>query len=300
MDLSKACSLLGTSPSEDLDTAKKKYKKLASKLHPDVNKDPNAEANFKELNQAWEIFEASKTTPETFNPFSFFQTQRIHLPKPIRLSTNLSFQESVLGCIKEFVYQRNTPCTTCHGYGKVHIPNKCKKCNGQGTISERYHNMQRTTTCNECYARDTTKPCTNCSGRSTAISSDPIQVNIPAGAVTGNTLKLQGMGNVENSPIGLHASDVFIDITVEPHPSLTFEPPNVLYFLPLSFKEAIQGTTKIVPTIDGEQTVTIPPLSKHNEVIFLDHLGMKRESPQKVIFNVSYPDNLTQLVQDYL
>ena len=37
------------------DEIKKAYRKLARKYHPDVNKDPNAEEKFKELNAAYEV-----------------------------------------------------------------------------------------------------------------------------------------------------------------------------------------------------------------------------------------------------
>jgi len=46
---------LGVSPDATADEIKKAYRKLARKYHPDVNKSPEAEEKFKEINAAYEI-----------------------------------------------------------------------------------------------------------------------------------------------------------------------------------------------------------------------------------------------------
>ena len=47
--------VLGVNRNDDQDTLQKAFYKLARKYHPDVNKDPGAEAKFKELNEAYEV-----------------------------------------------------------------------------------------------------------------------------------------------------------------------------------------------------------------------------------------------------
>ena len=47
--------VLGVNRNDDQDTLQKAFRKLARKYHPDVNKDPGAEAKFKELNEAYEV-----------------------------------------------------------------------------------------------------------------------------------------------------------------------------------------------------------------------------------------------------
>ena len=46
---------LGVSRTASADEIKKAYRKLAQKLHPDVNKDPSAESRFKQVNEAYEV-----------------------------------------------------------------------------------------------------------------------------------------------------------------------------------------------------------------------------------------------------
>src|SRR5687767_11013450 len=47
--------VLGVERSADKETLKKTFRKLAQKYHPDVNKSPEAEPLFKEINEAYQV-----------------------------------------------------------------------------------------------------------------------------------------------------------------------------------------------------------------------------------------------------
>src|ERR1700689_2849489 len=47
--------ILGLTRAADADEVKRAYRKLARKFHPDVSKEPNAEAKFKEVQEAYEV-----------------------------------------------------------------------------------------------------------------------------------------------------------------------------------------------------------------------------------------------------
>ena len=47
--------VLGVPRGADADAIKKAFRKLARKYHPDVSKSPEAEARFKEANEAYEV-----------------------------------------------------------------------------------------------------------------------------------------------------------------------------------------------------------------------------------------------------
>lgn len=53
--------ILGVSRSADADELKRAYRRLARKFHPDVNKEPEAEDRFKEINRAYEVLSDSET-----------------------------------------------------------------------------------------------------------------------------------------------------------------------------------------------------------------------------------------------
>ncbi len=62
--------VLGVSKSASDDEIKKAYRSLAKKYHPDVNKAPDAEAKFKEINEAYEVLGDAKKR-QTYDQFGF-------------------------------------------------------------------------------------------------------------------------------------------------------------------------------------------------------------------------------------
>ena len=62
--------VLGVSKSASADEIKKAYRSLAKKYHPDVNKAPDAEAKFKEINEAYEVLGDAKKR-QTYDQFGF-------------------------------------------------------------------------------------------------------------------------------------------------------------------------------------------------------------------------------------
>src|ERR1035438_4603022 len=117
--------------------AKKAFKKLAAKYHPDTNKDPTAESKFKEINAAYQYIQ--NPTPEResayhnpHNPFNPFGQQRqVVQLENVELNVTISFKESVLGCSKEVKYARKAKCQVCEGSGQIRINNGCTKCGGK-------------------------------------------------------------------------------------------------------------------------------------------------------------------------
>ncbi|STI18568.1 curved DNA-binding protein [Escherichia coli] len=55
MELKDYYAIMGVKPTDDLKTIKTAYRRLARKYHPDVSKEPDAEARFKEVAEAWEV-----------------------------------------------------------------------------------------------------------------------------------------------------------------------------------------------------------------------------------------------------
>lgn len=51
--------VLGVSKNASEDEIKKAYRQLAKKYHPDINKEPDAEEKFKEINEAYEVLSLS-------------------------------------------------------------------------------------------------------------------------------------------------------------------------------------------------------------------------------------------------
>lgn len=105
-----------------------------------------------------------------------------------------------------------------------------------------------------------------------------VNVKIPAGTQSGQTLRLKGLGNAGLN--GGENGDVLITVNVDEHPYFKNDNLNVLLDLPISVKEAIKGAKITVPTINGKVAVKVPPHSSSGEKLRLKGQGIKAKSAQ--------------------
>ncbi|MCT7949684.1 J domain-containing protein [Ancylothrix sp. C2] len=77
-----------------------------------------------------------------------------------------------------------------------------------------------------------------------------LEVNMPAGMVTGQRIRLKGQG--------VNGGDLYLKITVKEHPLFKLEGADVRCPLPLTPSEAVLGGPVEVPTLDGLVKITVP------------------------------------------
>jgi len=302
MNLKEAYSTLELSPGAKPEEVKKKYRELTKKYHPDVNKDPGAEAKFKKINEAHSIVQSGKgTDPEDRFPSNHrspFHRQQVIQLENVELNLTISFKESVLGCKKEVKYSRQTKCQNCEGAGEVRLNNGCTKCGGRGQIVNRQGHMVMVTTCDACQGRSNVAECSVCHGQGTLHADVSVHVSVPAGIQNGNTLRLQGMGNYAGSFMGFadQHTDAFCHIQVTPEPGLNIEGRSVVSSLTISLLDALQGCSRKVKTINGEKEIQIKPQSRHNDEVIIPNLGVGGTGNHVVVLDVQYPKNTDKLI----
>ncbi|NLJ94497.1 MAG: molecular chaperone DnaJ [Clostridiaceae bacterium] len=167
--------VLGIPKDADENQIKKAFWKLAKKYHPDVNKDDSeAEAKFKEANEAYEVL-SDKEKRQRYDQFghaglegngfsgqgfgfdidledlfsSIFgdlgfggfggRTSNRQGPIPganLRYRMNLDFMEAAFGTEREIKIRKEDLCTTCNGHGTADgsEPPICETCNGAGQV----------------------------------------------------------------------------------------------------------------------------------------------------------------------
>ena len=194
--------ILGLKKGSSEDEIKKAYRKQAKKSHPDLHPgDKDAEARFKELNEAYEVLsDTSKRAQydqfghagvdpsygagngfsgfgddidlgsifESFFGGSFSSGSRRNTAargESLRVSLTLSFEEAAFGCEKEISFQRVESCSRCHGTGTADgsQPQTCSTCRGAGQV--------RTTRQTPLGAFASASPCTACNGRGQIIQN---------------------------------------------------------------------------------------------------------------------------------
>lgn len=111
-----------------------------------------------------------------------------------------------------------------------------------------------------------------------SLNGKNINVKIPAGMQSGQTMRLKGLGNIGLN--GGENGDVLITVNVNEHPYFKADGLNILLDLPISVKEAISGAKITVPTINGKVAVTVPAFSSSGEKLRLKGLGIKSKTGQ--------------------
>lgn len=93
-----------------------------------------------------------------------------------------------------------------------------------------------------------------------------LEVNLPAAMVTDQRIYFKGLG--------LDSADLYLEITVEPHPFWKLEGTDVHCQLPITPSEAVLGGGVEVPTLSGKRvTMTLPPRVQSGQHLRLASLG---------------------------
>jgi DnaJ-class molecular chaperone len=101
-----------------------------------------------------------------------------------------------------------------------------------------------------------------------------LDVNIPPGTRDGQILRLRGKGRP--APGEGQAGDALIEISVLPHPYFTRKGDDIYLDLPISLKEAVLGAKVRVPTPGGAVAISVPKWSNTGRVLRLKGRGVPR------------------------
>lgn len=295
MNLKEAYSILELPVGSEPDVVKKRYRELTKKYHPDINKESDAEAKFKKINEAHQVIQNGKDEPEQ-NPFG--RVRYAQQVENINLSTTISFKDSVFGCKKELKFNRTSKCNACNGQGEIPVNNGCVACGGRGQSVVKNGNSVFIQTCQKCHGQSGSTPCTTCNTIGSVQADATVTVSIPGGVQNGNILRLSGMGNYAGSFMLFEQnSDVHLHITVTPEPGLTIQGPDVVSFLELSLVEALEGCSKEVNTVSGKKKIVIAPMSRHRDEVKIPKLGVNQRGAHKVVLDVLYPKDTHKLIE---
>ncbi len=101
-----------------------------------------------------------------------------------------------------------------------------------------------------------------------------LDLQVPPGTQQGQTLRLRGKGDPGSG--GGPAGDALIEIHVRPHPIFTRDGDDIRIDMPISLREAILGGKVNVPTISGSVVLTLPPHSNTGKTLRLKGKGVAK------------------------
>ena len=120
----------------------------------------------------------------------------------LKVSIDISFEESYLGNEKEISISRNERCSSCGGTGAKPgtSPEKCSVCNGVGKIKQivttPFGQMATQKVCGHCNGEGKIikEPCSECHGKGIVKKAKKIKVKIPEGIDDGRAIVFKGEG----------------------------------------------------------------------------------------------------------
>jgi molecular chaperone DnaJ len=130
-----------------------------------------------------------------------------------------------------------------------------------------------TTTCPRCEGRGTIRePCPRCGGSGTVMETARLKVKIPPGVETGSRVRLPGQGAPGQR--GGETGDLYLRITVREHPTVRVQGRDLIFDLPITPAEALEGAEVTAPTFEGPVTLKIPPGSQSGRKLRLRGRGL--------------------------
>lgn len=183
----------------------------------------------------------------------------------IAVDVTLTFKESALGIDKHIEYSRHKACETCKGT-KAEPGSElktCSTCKGKGSVTKVsrsiFGNVEQEYVCDTCdgAGKIPTKLCHTCKGAGITKQKESLTVHIPAGIQTGESLRVQGRGEVEAGS-GNIAGDLYIRVHVKADPVFTKEKSTVYMTQTIPLSVALAGGDVTVHSFDQDFTLSVP------------------------------------------
>jgi len=286
--------VLGVKRSAGEAEIKSAYRKAARRYHPDVNKDPDATARFREATEAYEAL-SDPQKRKLYDQFGHAGVQGSAAGGPggpggSRVYTwtgdagGVNFEEVFGGA---------------GGFVGMSLDDILQALGGMGGRRSRRAARSRVGADLEYHltmdflqaARGTTASVRIQRAKGT----ETIDVKIPPGVREGSKVRVRGKG--QEGPGG--PGDLYIITHVHPHPYFRTEGDDVYVDVPISITEAALGAKVDVPTIDGMTTVTIPPGSSSMRRLRLRGQGIpaangRSRGDQYVVVRIVVPPSLSE------
>lgn len=267
--------ILGVSRDASNEEIKQVFRRLARQYHPDLNPgNKEAEERFKDIGEAYEVLsDPSKRTQ--YDQFSNFWNQRGFKGKQTprgktwgdrgasdrggeevdfgNFADFNSFVDQVLGRRKDRNGNTSPTASPRDGFR----PGTSKTAYTIGRPSRRDIEAKLTLPLEKAYLGGLERIRLE-DGRS-------LEVDMPAGMVTGQTIRLRDQG--------VGGGDLFLKITVSPHSFFKLQGSDIYCQLPITPSEAVLASPVEVPTLDGLVKINIPQGVKSGQRLRLANKG---------------------------
>ncbi len=267
---------LGVAKGASTEEIKKAYRKLARQYHPDVNKKPEAERRFKEVNEANEVLsdpEKRRRYDQVGPDWARYQNapggagnggfQWAYTGQP----GGRTFGAEDLGDFSDFFqtlfggggggFSAEDLFRGRTGRRSRVAPGADLESELEVTLADAYKGTERAIEIKDEHGR-----------------SRKLTVKVPAGVRDGQRIRLGGQGG--SGANGGPRGDLYLKVRVRPHPLFARDGDDLRMDLPVAMHEALLGAEVTVPTLKGRVSLRIPPETQNGRTIRLAGQGMPR------------------------
>lgn len=305
--------VLGVSRGADESELKTAYRRLALQYHPDRNPDdPEAEEKFKEASEAYAVL-SDPEKRSRYDHFGFEgvgaggpggfpgtdfgnfgdifsdlfgdlfggrmgarRRGRGQRGADLRYNYEIELSDALEGTEASLRIPKMMRCGPCEGSGAREgtSPQRCERCGGSGQAIFQQGLFRISRPCEACSGegwviRD---PCPSCRGSGRTEGQKTIKVGIPRGAEDGLRLRVPGEG--EAGIAGGPAGDLYVVISIRPHPLFARDGSELLCEVPISFAQAALGAEIDVPTLEGKRKLRVPEGTQSGKIFRLRGMGL--------------------------
>jgi len=282
---------LGVARDASQDQIKQAYRKVARKYHPDVSKEANAEAKFKDAGEAYEVLKDPEKRA-AYDQFGANWREGQNFEPPPNWDAGFEFRgagytgadASGFSDFFESLFGREH--SDGQGRHAYRVRGDDQHAKILITLNDAYQGAQKTITL--------TRPVVDANGR---VSASPHRLNvaIPKGIVEGQHIRLEGQGLPGHG--GSPAGDLFLEIAFEEDRLFHAEKRDIHLTLPVTPWEAALGASLTVPTLGGNVQLKIPPGSQGGKKLRLKGKGLSagsHQGDQIVTLRIVVPEATTE------
>jgi molecular chaperone DnaJ len=336
--------ILGVSKSCTDAEMKSAFRKAAMQCHPDRNPgNKQAEIQFKELNEAYQALSDSqkRAAYDRYGHAAFehggfgtggdgFAASMADIfddlfgdvmggrrgsgrkgparGSDLRYNLEISLEQAFHGKTASISLPASVACEDCAGSGAKAgaKPRLCPTCGGHGRVRAQQGFFAIERTCPHCHGAGEIldDPCQACGGSGRVTRERRLSVNIPPGVEDGTRIRLGGEG--EAGAKGGPAGDLYIFVSLKPHPFFQRDGADLFCRVPISMVQAVLGAEVSVHTLDGGAAkVKIPEGTQSGKQFKLKNKGMpvlrSRDTGDLYIeVTVETPQSLTKRQRELL
>jgi curved DNA-binding protein len=283
---------MGVARDASQEDIKRAYRKLARKFHPDVSKEKDAEEKFKELQEAHEVLKDAEKRAAYDQLGADWRPGQDFRPPP-DWGKGFEFSRARGGgqgpggfsdFFSELFGERSPFGGRTQGGARP----------GRGFSAAGQDHVARVEIDLEDAYRGSSR---NVELRSPELTADghvvvkprALRVTIPAGVTEGQQIRLAGQGSPGIG--GGSAGDLYLEVSLRPHPRFKADGRDITLALPVAPWEAALGETVSVPTLGGPVDMKLPVGARSGQKLRLRGRGLPGPTPgdQYVVLEIVLP-----------